>query len=174
MPVVYSRASLTLVEPTVQRVLDRYGLGVPDFDPGPDPVAALEALHRRFALDLSEHDIEAAFAEALAQTNTALDALKPLAVEVEPTLEKSAEATRAALRNALCKLEARVVRAEKRNHALVRERLAKAQAALYPTGSLQERTLSVLSFLNAYGPALVAEWLGALDLDTSEHQVIAL
>lgn len=174
MPVVYPRASATLVEATVQRVLDRYGLGVPDFDPGPDPAAALEALHRRFALDHSEHDIETAFAEALRQANEAVDALKPLAVDVDPTLEKSAEATRAALRNALGKLEARVVRAEKRNHALVRERLAKAQAALYPAGKLQERSLAALSFLNAAGPALVAEWLDALGLDTADHQVLPL
>ncbi len=166
MPVVYPRASVTLVEPAVRRVLDRYDLGVPDLD------ADIEALHRRFALELSEHDVEAAFAEALRQADEAVDALKPLAVAVDPTLERSAEATRAALRNALGRLETRVVRAEKRNHALVRERLAKAQAALYPTGTPQERTLSALAFLNAYGPAILAQWLGSLDLDTTTHQVI--
>lgn len=168
MPVVYPRASVTLVEATVRRVLDRYGLGVPDLD------ADIEALHRRFALDLSDHDIEAAFADALAQAGGAVDALKPLAVDVDPTLEQSAEATRAALRNALGKLETRVVRAEKRHHALVRERLEKAQSALYPTGKLQERALSALPFLNAHGPAIAAQWLDSLDLDTTDHQVLPL
>lgn len=172
MPVVYPRASVTLVEPAVQRVLERYGLAVPDLDPGPDPAASLEALHRRLALDLSEHDVEAAFAEARRRTEEAVDALKPLAVEADPTLERSAEATRAALRNTLGKLETRVVRAEKRNHALVRERLERARAALYPVGKPQERVLSALSFLNTYGPALVAEWLDSLDLNTAAHQVL--
>lgn len=172
MPVVYPRASVTLVEPAVQRVLDRYGLAVPDLDPGPDPAASLEALHRRFALALSERDVEGAFAEALRQAGEAVDALKPLAVDADPTLEKSAEATRAALRNALGKLETRVVRAEKRNHALVRERLDRARAALYPAGKPQERVLSALSLLNAYGPALLDLWRTGLDLDTSEHQVL--
>lgn len=172
MPAVYPRASVTLVEATVRRVLDRYDLALPDLAPGPSPEQALEALHRRLALALSAHDVEAAFADALRQADEAVDALKPLAVAVDPTLERSAEATRAALRNALGRLETRVVRAEKRNHALVRERIAKAQAALYPTGTPQERALSVLSFLNTYGPALLAQWLSALDLDTTTHQVI--
>ena len=168
MPVVYPRASVTLVERTVQRVLDRYELAVPDLD------ADIEALHRRLALDRSEHDIEAAFGDAARRLHEAIDALKPVAVGVEPTLEKSAEATRAALRNALGKLEKRVVRAAKRNHEDVRARLDKAQAGLYPTGRPQERILSALYFVNKYGPALIPQWLSELDLDTTEHQMIAL
>src|SRR5690606_25406096 len=124
------------------------------------------------ALALSAHAVEAAFADALRQADEAVDALKPLAVAVDPTLERSAEATRAALRNALGRLETRVVRAEKRNHALVRERIAKAQAALYPAGTLHERAFAVLSSRNTSGPALLALWLSACDLDTTTRQVI--
>ncbi len=168
MPVVFPRASLTLVEGKVQKILERYGLTVADL--GGD----LEALWQRVALDRSAHDLDGAFGEAASHIHQAVNALKPVVAGVDPTLGKSAEATRAGLQKELDALKDRAVRAEKRNHEVVRDQLGKAAAGLYPTGGLQERTLSALYFLNKYGPDLVARWLGGLSLDTSEHQVLEL
>ncbi len=168
MPVVYPRASVTLVESKVQKVLDRYDLTVADLD------GDLEPLHRRLVLGLSEHDVEGAFGEATRGLHEAMNALKPVAANVDATLAKSAEATRAALQKELSAFKDRVVRAEKRNHDAVRDQLDKAQAGLYPAGKLQERTLSALYFLNKYGLDLVPRWLDGLGLDTTAHQVIEL
>ena len=168
MPVVYPRASVTLVESKVQKVLDRYDLTVADLD------GDLEGLHRRLVLDLSEHDVEGAFGEATRALHQAMNALKPVAADVDATLAKSADATRAALQKELAAFKDRVVRAEKRNHDIVRDHLDKAQAGLYPTGKLQERVLNVLYVLNKYGPDLVTRWVDGLDLDTTAHQVIDL
>ncbi len=168
MPVVYPRASVTLVESKVQKVLERYDLTVADL--GED----LDVLHRRLVLDLSEHEVEGAFGEAAKQLHEAINALKSVAAGVDPTLGKSTEATRAALQKELAGLKDRVVRAEKRNHDVMRDQLEKAIAGLYPTGALQERILSPLYVLNKYGPDLIARWIEGLDLDTTEHQVIAL
>ncbi len=173
MPVVYPRASVTLVEGKVQKVLDRYDLTVGDL--GGD----LDALHKRLVLDLSEHDVEAAFDAAQQHLHEAINGLKPVASGVDATLGKSAEAARAALQKELAGLKDRVVRAEKRNHEFVREQLDKAHAGLYPTGKLQERVLSALYVVNKYGPGLVTDWIdpsagSGLSLDTTQHQVIAL
>jgi len=172
MPVVYPRASVTLVESKVQKVLDQYDLAVDDF--GED----IDALLRRLVIELSEHDVEGVFGEATRQLHEIINTLKPVATDVDATLGKSAEATRAALQNELADFKDRVVRAEKRNHDIVRGRLEKAASGLYPTGSLQERTLSPLYALNKYGP-LVTRWIGpstgsGLDLDTTAHQIVEL
>jgi bacillithiol biosynthesis cysteine-adding enzyme BshC len=168
MPVVYPRASVTLIESKVQKVLDRYDLTVGDVE------GDLDVLHRRLVLALSEHDVEGAFAEATRQLHELVNALKPIATEVDATLGKSAEATRAALQKELAGFNDRVVRAEKRNNDVIRNQLEKAQAGLYPAGTLQERALSALYVLNKYGPGLVTRWLDGLDLDTTAHQVIEL
>jgi bacillithiol biosynthesis cysteine-adding enzyme BshC len=186
MPVVYPRASVTLVESKVQKVLDQYDLAVDDLDPSAGSGQAIEGLLRRLVIDLSEHDVEGAFGEATRQLHEIINTLKPVATDVDATLGKSAEATRAALQNALSDFKDRVVRAEKRNHDVVRERLEKAAVGLYPTGSLQERVLSPLYVLNKYGP-LVARWIGpstgsgsapstgsGLSLDTTAHQIVEL
>ncbi|MEM1042129.1 MAG: bacillithiol biosynthesis cysteine-adding enzyme BshC [Bacteroidota bacterium] len=168
MPVVYPRASVTLVEGKVQKILDRYRLTVADLSED------LDVLHRRLVLDLSEHDVEGAFGEAARHVHEAVNLLKPVVAGIDPTLGKSAEATRASLQKDLDSLKARAVRAEKRNHDAVRGQLEKAVAGLYPTGTLQERILSALYVLNKYGPALVGQWIDGLDLDTAEHQVVEL
>ncbi len=168
MPVVYPRASVTLVEAKVQKVLDRYGLSVADLG------ADLGALHRRLVLALSEHDVEGTFGEAERQLHAAVNALKPVVAGADPTLGKSTEALRAALLKELAGLKDRVVRAEKRTHDAVRDQLDKAAAGLAPTGALQERILSPLYVLNKYGPGLIARWIDGLDLDTTEHQIVEL
>jgi len=169
MPVVYPRASATLVPPKTQRVLDRYGLAVEDFAGGRE---TLDALHRRLALAASAHDVEGAFAEAEAQIGAALDALAPLASGADPTLARSVASTRAVLIRRLGALREKVVRAERRRHAQIRRDLERAAAWLAPFGKPQERVLSPVAALDAAGPDLVAGLLDTLSLDTSEHQVV--
>lgn len=168
MPVVYPRASVTLIEASVERTLARFGLAPADL------AEDLEALHRRIALARAGHDVEAAFAEAARALDAVADDLRPVAEAADPTLGPSAEALRARLHNELRDLEARIARAEKRKHDEARAQLEAAQASLYPGGSPQERVLSPLYLANRYGPDIASRLAEGLSLDTSEHQVIEL
>ena len=104
----------------------------------------------------------------------AVNTLKPQVEKVDRTLVRSAEATRAALLKEFEKLKARVVRAEKHQHEEIGAQIEKAQANLFPAGSLQERALSLLYFINKYGLDLPTRLRHTLDVDTSAHQVVEL
>ena len=168
MPIIYPRASVSLVESKVQKVIDRYG-----FD-----VAALDEdcgrLFQQIVLDEMEIDVGVVFKEAMRHVHEAINSLKPEIEKVDRTLVGTAEATRAALLKEMDKLQARVVRAEKQQHEAVCQQLEKAQANLYPGGTPQERAITVLYFLNKYGLDLLARLRRTLDLDTSAHQVVEL
>jgi bacillithiol biosynthesis cysteine-adding enzyme BshC len=168
MPVVVPRPSLTLAERKVEKVLDKYGLTAMDL------AGDVEVLHKRLALDASDVDIDAAFKEAAALVNQAIDAAKPAAQSADQSLGKSAEATRAGLQKELAKLKDRVVRAEKRNQDVLRGHLDKAQAGLFPGGKPQERVLGPAYVLNKYGPDLFARLLPALPDDPAQHRVVVL
>jgi len=168
MPLIHPRASVSLVEGKVQKVLDKYGLTVCDFR------SQLEALFQEVVLDTMEVDVDAAFDEATTQMHRALNALKPEVGAVDQTLTTSAEATRAAIVEEMEDLKQRTVRAEKRHHDEVRAQLKKAQANLRPTGALQERTINVLYYLNKYSLDLLDDLRAALDTDTSAHQIVEL
>lgn len=168
MPLIHPRASVSLVESKVQKVLDKYGLTVSDF--GGD----FEQLFQGVVVDTMDVDVDAVFKEATRRVHQAINVLKPTVEDVDHTLIKSAEATRAALQNEMDELKSRVVRAEKRNQDEVRAQLRKAHDNLFPEGKLQERRISVLYFLNKYSLNLIDDLRAALSADTTAHQIVEL
>lgn len=168
MPVIYPRASVTLLERRIAKVLDEHRLTVGDFDD------QIERLFRRVVVDEMEVDLEAEFEEKSARLHQAVNDIKPVIEDVDRSLVRSAEATRASFMKEWNRLKDKVVRAEKDRHDIVREQLERASASLYPFDTLQERILSPLFFMSKYGPDLAERILEEIDLDTREHQVIEL
>ena len=168
MPLIHPRASVSLVEGKVQKVLDTYDLSVADFG---DP---LDALFQDVVVDTMEVDVDALFSEALPQLHQTLNALKPEVEAVDRTLGASTEATRSAIMDEMHALKQKVVRAEKRQQEEVHSQLEKAHANLRPDGTLQERVVNALYYLNKYSPALLDDLKHALHPDTSAHQVVEL
>jgi len=167
-PLIHPRASVSLVEGKVQKVLDKYDLSVCDFQ------ANLDALFQDVVVDTMEVDVDAAFQDATTEMHKALNALKPDVEAVDGSLGAAAEATRAALVEEMNDLKQKVVRAEKRQQDEVRAQLQKAHANLRPSGALQERTINVLYYLNKYSLDLLDDLRQTLDTDTAAHQVVAL
>jgi len=168
MPLIHPRASVSLVEGKVRKVLDKYDLGVCDFR------ADLEDLFQDVAVDTMDVDIDSVFQDATTEMHKALNGLKPEVEGVDGSLGAAAEATRAALVEEMNTLKQKVVRAEKRQQDEVRAQLEKAHANLRPQGTLQERTINVLYYLNKYSLGLLDDLRHTLRTDTSEHQVVEL
>jgi len=168
MPLIHPRASVSLVEGKVQKVLDKYDRSVADF--GTD----LDALFQEVVVETMEVDIDAVFSEAMPQLHQTINALKPEVEAVDRTLGSSAEAARAAIVDEMETLKQKVVRAEKRQHDEVRAQLEKAHVNLRPQGALQERLVNVLYYLNKYSVGLLDGLRHALHTDTSTHQVVEL
>ena len=168
MPLIHPRASVSLIEGKVQKVLDKYDLSVADFQ------ANLETLFQDVVVETMEVDVDAVFSEAMPQLHQTINALKPDIEAVDRTLGSSAEATRAAIVDEMEALKQKVVRAEKRQQDEVRAQLEKAHVNLRPNGSLQERTINVLYYLNKYSPALLDDLRHTLRTNTSAHQIVEL
>lgn len=167
-PLIHPRASVSLVEGKVQKVLDKYDLSVSDFQ------VDLETLFQEVVVKTMEVDIDAVFSEAMPRLHQAINALKPEVEAVDRTLGSSVEATRAAIVDEMETLKQKVVRAEKRQQDEVRAQLEKAHVNLRPNGALQERTINVLYYLNKYSLDLISDLRSQLDTDTSAHQVVEL
>ena len=170
MPAIVPRLSVTLVSPGIGKILDRYDLTLPDLRDGVDP-------HwKRLAMEASDTDFQAAFARARRSADAETDRLKTLATEIDTSLGSAAEAARAALHRALARLETKTVRVQKRRHDDVRARLARAHAALWPRGTLQERAANPFTFAATLGPdafRLIADALDARDdFDTDRHWIV--
>lgn len=168
MPLIHPRASVSLVEGKVKKVLDKYDLSGCDFG------TQLDALFQEVVVETMEVDIDAVFQEATTQMHQALNALKPDVEAVDQTLTSSTEATRSAIIEEMEDLKQRTVRAEKRHHDEVRTQLEKAQVNLRPDGQLQERMVNVLYYLNKYSFDLIEDLRASLSTETSAHQIVDL
>lgn len=170
MPAIVPRLSVTLVEPGIQKVLDRYSLAVPDFRGG------IDAHWKRLAQEASDDDFATAFASAREAADAELARLTEAAADLDPSLRAAGEAAQARIHTALARLETKTVRVQKRRHDDVRQRLARAHAALWPGGTLQERAANPFAFavrLGLDGFARLADALDAEhDLHTAQHWVV--
>ena len=168
MPLIHPRASVSLVEGKVQKVLDKYALSAADFR------RDLETLFQDVVVDTMEVDVDAVFSEALPQLHQTINALKPEVEAVDRTLGSSAEAARAAIMDEMKTLKQKVVRAEKRQQDEVRTQIEKAYVNLRPNGALQERMINVLYYLNKYSLDVLDDLRHGLRTDTTAHQVVEL
>ena len=166
MPAIVPRLSLTLVEPGVQKVLDRYALTLADLR-GP-----VDTLWTRLAL--TDSDVPGAFADARDRAGRLAADLERLAAGVDGSLDGAAGAFRAALGHAVDRLETKTVRVEKRHHADVLARIERARAALWPAGALQERALSPLQPVALHGPDVFRKVVAAVPFDPTVHHVVEM
>lgn len=161
MPAILPRASFTVVEPGVGRLLEKYGLDLRDVVRGRQYVRAQmeqksvpEGLVRRFEAD------EAAMKAIFAGYDKVFEQLDPTLIPALRGAERKAIYQLTALR-------AKASRAENFRSGVLDRHEASLMDALYPRHELQERSLSALPWLAAYGPALLDELANAYALPGS-------
>lgn len=156
------RWSGTLVESRVDKVVEKHGLTMTDFAGPPGEVEGRlvrDQLPPEFAqtLDNLREEIRSAYGR-----------VSDGARRVDPTLERTVESARNAALGGMQEIEKKIVAALKRTNETLVGQLARARAALFPTGEPQERVLTYASMAIRYGPALlealdaeVARWAAA-------------
>lgn len=168
MPLMYPRASATLVDAAALRFLNKYQLRIEALQPQDE--AALNAL--------LASQIPAAVEGTFAAAAQALDATMARLIEalptLDPTLEGAAKSTLGRMQHDLQTLHAKLIHAAKRRDETLRRQYLRTRALAFPGGHAQERTIGFVSFLNQYGPALVDRLTAELPLDMGRHWVVAI
>ncbi len=159
VPVVHPRISVTVLEPKIRKILDRF-----DMEPRALSVPAHVLSARWAELEIPQPVSDAL--EALSESVRAgMDVLAAATEPLDPTLSGPVHRARSQTLKALHTVRTKVMRAIKRKGETSLAQLARAQAALYPDGKPQERVLSPYSFLVRYGPTFLSE----LDDEVSRH-----
>ncbi len=167
-PVVYPRAGASFVEERVRRAMEKYSLTLQDFLDDIDRVTS------RVVGQISDVKIEQLFADTTGRLHEALHELEFGLKEVDPTLLGALEGMKSKIDINLGVLKEKSIAAQKRRNEVAVRQIEKAAAGLLPNGGLQERELSIIHFLNKYGPDLVKLLLSELDITSFKHQVLTL
>lgn len=168
MPLMYQRATATIVDANVMRFLSRHDLRLESLRPQ-DEGALNQLLEAQIppAVTMSMDDAVRAVSERMEMLSRAV-------VQLDSTLEGAARSAATRMQDDLKKLHAKIVQAMKRRDETVRRQFRNAQAQAFPGGHPQERALGFVYFLNKYGDGLVDRLLDELPLDQGTHWVMAI
>jgi uncharacterized protein YllA (UPF0747 family) len=162
------RFSATLVEPKMQRLLERHGITVLDVFSGSD------ALCRQLAERGLPQDLQAAFEATKKSLDSHLSTVKEKLVKLDRTLVDAAETARSKIEYQLERLHSQAARAEALKSELVARHAETLSQALYPDKGLQERGIGGIYFLARYGPEFLRELHDAIQPDCHDHQILEL
>jgi bacillithiol biosynthesis cysteine-adding enzyme BshC len=168
MPLMYPRASATIVDAAAFRFLNRYSLPLEALQPH-DEAALNELLRQQIP-----QSVEEAFNGAAAAIATQMTALVDAIPALDPTLEGATKSTLGRMQHDLQSLHNKMIQAAKRRDETLRRQFTHAQNLAFPGGHAQERSIGFVSFLNQYGPALVDRLDEELPLDLGRHWVVAV
>jgi bacillithiol biosynthesis cysteine-adding enzyme BshC len=168
MPLMYPRATATLLDSAAMRFLTKYKL----------PLEALQAQDEAALNDLLKAQIpqvvEDSFTETAQGIETQMTRLIQTIPTLDPTLEGAARSTLERMQRDLQTLHGKMIQAAKRRDETLRRQFIHARALAFPGGHAQERTIGFLSFLNQYGPALVERLDEELPLDLGRHWIVTI
>jgi bacillithiol biosynthesis cysteine-adding enzyme BshC len=168
MPLMYPRATATLVDSGALRFLHKYHLPLDALQPQDE--AALNKLLTSQIPSVVEESFAAASEALEAQMTHVIQAMRAL----DPTLEGAAKSTLGRMLHDLETLHGKMIQAAKRRDETLRRQYVRTRALVFPNGHPQERTIGFISFLNQYGPALIERLHEELPLDLGRHWIVAI
>jgi uncharacterized protein YllA (UPF0747 family) len=168
MPLMYQRATATLVDSSTLRFLAKYEL----------PFEALQPQDEAALNQLLQDQLPPTVEQALNDASTAVEAqmakVAAAVPQIDPTLGGTVQSTLTRMQHDLRTLQNKVIQAAKRRDDTLRRQFQRAQALAFPNGHPQEREVGVVWFANRYGPALVARLMDDLPLEMGRHWVLTL
>jgi bacillithiol biosynthesis cysteine-adding enzyme BshC len=166
MPVVVPRAGFTILDGRSCKLMGRYKLTLPDFFHG-EPT-----LHERIASTLVPPDLTLNLREAASSVKGAVKRLRTELAAFDPTLVQALDRSGSKIAYQMEKMERKTGREAMRRDERAAKDAAALYALIYPERHLQERIYSILPFLARHGMGLLDDIFEAIELQSSEHQLM--
>lgn len=166
-PLFVPRASLTLVEPSLAKLLTRFGWDLPDLDRDPSELAELVTTEDT---DGDEGGLTAASERVTRELSELAKGLE----QTDPQMVRAVERTRTKVQEELKKLQTKLRNQRANKQGTGMRQIRRLCSSLRPRGRLQERVLTPLPFLATHGEALADHLVEAADPFSISHGVLEL
>lgn len=153
-PILLPRNFGLIIDPVIHRKMKKAGLTHGEV------FLNTAALADLFTRRLSAHSIS--LEDELTRLREQFNSIQTKTKRIDASLDRLVEAERHRAEKSLAKIERKMLKAEKRKHTDALRQLEEIKNALFPNGSLQERTDNVLNFHHG-NPNLLADLLNTLD-----------
>ena len=167
-PIIYPRASATLVEANINKTLEKYQLSVNEIFMG------IDELKKNVVESLSKNNVDEIFTKTMNDIEIAFDNLREKLFDLDKTIADNSKKYRSKISNTLNELRNKAEHAQNKKYEVTLRQLDRACNLLYPNGNLQEREINYTYFLNKYGKGFIQRIFTDLEIDRFEHQIITL
>jgi bacillithiol biosynthesis cysteine-adding enzyme BshC len=168
MPIIYPRASATLLESRIQNLLTKFNLGLTELS------VNYTGVQKRITDSMSDIKIEEEFEKAILEINNVFTNLENITKHIDVTLINNLKTTKEKTEHLFKVYEEKLYNSQKRNHTVALEQLEKVKNNIFPKGNLQERELNLIYYLNKYSSSITDKIYHELDITCFQHQLIRL
>jgi bacillithiol synthase len=167
-PLVYPRSSVTLLEKSIDGLLEKYSLE-------PKDVFIMNGdLKNKILGSVSSNSTDEIFKETENKFDLAMDQLKEKLIDIDKTISDSSSRYKQKIISYLGELKTKAVEAQNRKHEVTIRQSDRIMQAIFPQSSLQEREINVIYFMNKYGPEIIRKLYEGIEINKFEHQVIKI
>lgn len=165
-PILYPRASATIIEAKVQNILNKYNLKLKDF------FTDVEALATNITDRNSEIVVNELIENTIHELDNSLENLRNRLVKIESTLDDVVDNAKNKIHQSLEVVKEKALNAQKKKNEIVFRQIYKTSNILYPDENLQEREINFAYFANKYSLNFINYIFERLDINLFEHQII--
>ncbi|MGE5314544.1 MAG: bacillithiol biosynthesis cysteine-adding enzyme BshC [Acidobacteriota bacterium] len=168
MPIIYPRATATILEEKINKVLEKYSLTMPDL------MGDLDLVLQKISEQVAEVKVEDLFSTMNAKIHAALVEGSFGIQQIDPTLKPVIDSTMQKFEQHLKGVKEKTQKAQQQKQEVSLKQIRKAASTLFPNENFQEREFTVLQFMNKYGIDFMKWLMSELVIDRFEHQVLQL
>lgn len=167
-PIIYPRASATIVEKNIAGILPKYELSYNDI------FHEEQTLTSKVLSKLTDNSVNQLF-EGFSETlEKELGAIKKQLIEIDKNLDEAVEKTKQNIVFGMNKLKDRTLKAQETKHNVAMKQIEKIKLYLHPDSNLQERELNLIYFLNKYNFDILQIIFNEVSINKFEHQMIEI
>jgi bacillithiol biosynthesis cysteine-adding enzyme BshC len=168
MPIIYPRASITLREEKIQRIMEKYSLELIEL------FGDIDAVLGKVSEQVSEVKVDALFSAMEIRIVEAINEARFGVQQIDPTLSGTIDGTIQKFQQQIEVLKQKTQKAQQYKEDISLKQIRKASMHIFPNGNFQEREFSVIQYLNKYGPDFVKWISNEIVIDKFQHQVLTL
>ncbi|MCD6452601.1 MAG: bacillithiol biosynthesis cysteine-adding enzyme BshC [Acidobacteria bacterium] len=166
MPVIYPRASFTVVDDITLRLAHQLSLAIPELVSSPN-----ETLDR-FKRSLVDTEAEEEISQLEEETLATKERIKEKLTELDPNIGKKVDSALGKIIYQLERLKLKIGKANLRRKEELRRRLERLKNILAPDKKPQERMLGWVYLLADYGEKVMDKVYQEIELPPRDHKVI--
>ena len=167
-PIIYPRASHTLVSGTTKRILDKHNLRLSHFTHGIDTVID-QSLRKQMP-----SEITSGLRAAQQNLETQYKNLKKHIIAIDPGLDRIVDSSERKATFALGNLEEKTLRALKKTDSVNQTQIKRVEYQVFPNKKLQERVVNIWQYIGQYGFGLMKTLFNSTDESDFRHRITPL